>query len=311
MKLIKIFDENERDLKAILNVDLCIVNGLRRVMMADMGGYAFDDIEIKKNTTIFHDELLKHRIGLIPVTMGSELTFGLNMSNNEDKERYVLSDDIMCFDENVSYKVMKNIPILVLRKDDRIEFSAKTIKGSGKEDMKYSMIENMNFVKMKEVEEKQDIPDEVEENMYENLYYGRKYLLERNNIKYKVSKKYCLKVSTVMMNVKQVLSMGLLLLRNRLVRMRDINYEEILVADRYYNFRIHDIDYIGAGIFAKMLLKRGNVKIATFTKKHLLDSFFEFKIELNESETLSILKIKEEEMNKVIKLIDEISKEIK
>lgn len=64
------------------NLDVCFINSIRCVIISDIRGYAFDDIEIKKNTTIFHDEYLKHRIGLIPVMMGCQMVFGCYCVNN-------------------------------------------------------------------------------------------------------------------------------------------------------------------------------------------------------------------------------------
>lgn len=302
--MLKIIEERDNNIKIMFkNLDRYLVNSIRRVIMSDIGGYAFDEIEIKKNTTIFHDELIKHRIGLIPVDMGSSITFSCSLTNLDNKEKYVLSNDIVCLDENVTYRIMDDIPIVVLDKDQEIDFTAKTNKDISSKDIKYSLIESIKFLKMKKMKKRYD---DISEYLYEDMYYGRKYLLEGKE--YEETTDYYMEMTTIMKNAKQVMRIGLMKLRNRLVNMRDLNINDIERNENYYNFKISDIDYVEASIFVSMLLKREDIKIATYTRKHLLDKNFEFKIEFNNNENQIILKIKEEEMDKVIKKVDKLEK---
>ncbi|KZW04130.1 insert subdomain of RNA polymerase alpha subunit [Exidia glandulosa HHB12029] len=49
------------------NVDLAFANSLRRVMMADLPTVAIDIVEIESNTGVLVDELLAHRLGMVPL----------------------------------------------------------------------------------------------------------------------------------------------------------------------------------------------------------------------------------------------------
>ena len=49
------------------NVDLSFANSLRRIMIADIPTVAIDMVEIRNNTTVFPDEFLAHRLGMVPL----------------------------------------------------------------------------------------------------------------------------------------------------------------------------------------------------------------------------------------------------
>jgi DNA-directed RNA polymerase alpha subunit len=66
--------ENIQEKKNVLScdindVDVCIVNALRRIIMSEIPTIAFDeeDIVIHKNSCSLHDQFLSHRISLIPL----------------------------------------------------------------------------------------------------------------------------------------------------------------------------------------------------------------------------------------------------
>jgi DNA-directed RNA polymerase I and III subunit RPAC1 len=48
-------------------IDAPLANALRRVMIADIPTMAFDKVVLWQNTSIIHDEVLAHRLGLVPV----------------------------------------------------------------------------------------------------------------------------------------------------------------------------------------------------------------------------------------------------
>ena len=301
---LKIIKNDNKTLELVTNnLDLSFINGLRRILIGEIGCYAFDEIEITKNTTVFHNEFIMHRIGLIPLILNREMTFKCSVVNSDNGNKYVLSNDIRSIDESIEYKIMKNIPIIVLGKNEEISFVAKASKDIAKKDIKYALLERVKFIKMKEVE-----GDELKSMMYKNMYYGRKYLL---NKKYKETDRYYFYMRSIFDDVYKILKIGLMKMKNMLIELRDKDIEMVMEKDsRYYNYKIRDIDYIESAILTSMLMKREDVKLATYTRKHFLDDFFEFKLELKESDRISILKIKEEEMEKAIKIVDVMLKEV-
>ena len=86
------------------NANVSIANALRRVLLSDIKTVVFDTdkdiINIIKNTTRFHNEILKQRLGCIPIHIKdldniSNLQIELNMNNESDSLQYVTSNNFL------------------------------------------------------------------------------------------------------------------------------------------------------------------------------------------------------------------------
>jgi len=65
---IKIISQDERELVFdMIGVDPAIANALRRIMVAEVPTVAIERVYIRQNTSIIPDEILAHRLGLIPI----------------------------------------------------------------------------------------------------------------------------------------------------------------------------------------------------------------------------------------------------
>lgn len=101
------------------DVDLSIVNALRRVIISEIPnvGFKFDpnnftepkDINIIQNNTPLHNEFIQHRISLIPINVtidelsvwnSDDYTFEINKTNNTGSLMNVYSSDINVIDSN-------------------------------------------------------------------------------------------------------------------------------------------------------------------------------------------------------------------
>lgn len=63
---VNIFDNNRLEF-GIKEVDISIINSLRRICLAEVPTIAFDKIIINKNDSVLHNEFLEHRLELIPI----------------------------------------------------------------------------------------------------------------------------------------------------------------------------------------------------------------------------------------------------
>jgi len=84
------------------NTNVSIANALRRVLLSDIEVVVFDTdndkINVYENTTRFHNEILKQRLGCIPIHIKDidsieNLIIELNINNESDSIQYVTSKD--------------------------------------------------------------------------------------------------------------------------------------------------------------------------------------------------------------------------
>ena len=91
--------------------DVSVANALRRVILADVPSIAIELVEIESNTTVFNDEFIAHRLGLIPLVSTDvhnmktiyeagedeevqDIEFSLNVSCRSEDTQHVTSDDL-------------------------------------------------------------------------------------------------------------------------------------------------------------------------------------------------------------------------
>jgi len=136
-----------------------LANALRRIMIADVPTMAIENVFIYENNTIFPDEYLAHRLGLIPMNAnadeftdydcenedyGNTLSFKLHKVNNTDEVINCTSDDIeFCPIEGQDTSdtlLKKNVLICKLAPRNEIEMIMKATKGSGETHAKWSPV---------------------------------------------------------------------------------------------------------------------------------------------------------------------------
>ena len=51
----------------LVGIDASLANALRRILLAEVPTVAIETVYVEENTSIIHDEVLAHRLGLLPV----------------------------------------------------------------------------------------------------------------------------------------------------------------------------------------------------------------------------------------------------
>ena len=65
---IEIIRKEDREMEFdIIGIDQSIANALRRIMISEIPTMAIERVDIYMNTSIIADEILSHRLGLIPI----------------------------------------------------------------------------------------------------------------------------------------------------------------------------------------------------------------------------------------------------
>src|SRR4030042_3175635 len=148
--------------KAVLHInetDAYFVNSLRRVMLADLPKLSIDDVIIYDNTSPLFDEVIAHRISLIPIPTDLKLLSFKNQCTckgagcvnctvrytlSKEGEGIVYSGDLQ--PEEKSWAIKEDlIPIVELSKDQRLILEVEAVLGRGKDHAKWQSVQAPAF----------------------------------------------------------------------------------------------------------------------------------------------------------------------
>lgn len=140
-----------------------LANAIRRYVN-QIPTIAIDEVEIHKNDSPLYDEIVAHRMGLIPFKMKKGK--GVHeLKLKVKKQGYVYSESL----EGDLKVVYEKIPITYLNEGQEIKINATTKIGTGKEHSKFipGMITYRNFFKIKA---NNDCPKEIAELCPKNIF---------------------------------------------------------------------------------------------------------------------------------------------
>jgi DNA-directed RNA polymerase subunit D len=152
---IKVLSREQDTLRFVLSdVSPAFANAIRRIILAEVPVMAIDDVMILENNSVMYDEILAHRLGLIPVT--TDQTYNLpeectcKSELGCEKCRASLSLEVEASDpvevvyssnlkpENPEVKpVSDKIPIIKLAQGQRVKLEAYARLGRGRDHAKW------------------------------------------------------------------------------------------------------------------------------------------------------------------------------
>lgn len=152
---VEVINKSQDELDFVIDgIDAAMANTLRRIMFAEIPIMAVKEVEFKKNNSALYDEILAHRIGLIPLTTDLK-TYNLpkdckcegegcalcqvhlSFSSDKGEPRMIYAKDLKSTDPKV-VPVIGDLPLVELMKDQKLEFTATAVLGFGKDHVKHS-----------------------------------------------------------------------------------------------------------------------------------------------------------------------------
>jgi len=154
MKVKNIELKGNKGVIKIEDTDVYFVNALRRIMLSELPKLAIDDVIIYDNTSPLFDEIISHRLGLIPIPTDLRLmvfrkdckckgkgcpSCTVRYTLSKEEEGIVLSGDLQ--PEHESFKIKEDkIPIVELFKGQRIILEVEAVLGVTEDHAKWQTI---------------------------------------------------------------------------------------------------------------------------------------------------------------------------
>ena len=143
-------------------LDVAFANALRRTMLTRLPAMAIDEVLVLENTSVMYDEMLAHRMGLVPLVTDLEsynlpeecdcegkgcslcqCTLTLEKQAG-DEEEIVYSRDLSSQDPKV-IPALGEIPLVKLAPNQRLIIEAYARLGKGVENAKYQPVSTVSY----------------------------------------------------------------------------------------------------------------------------------------------------------------------
>ncbi|MEA2037997.1 MAG: DNA-directed RNA polymerase subunit D [Nanoarchaeota archaeon] len=144
--------ENNKSSFVLMNSTPSFANTIRRTIIEEVPTMAIEDVEFRKNNSILYDEIIAHRLGLLPLTTDLKsynlpsdckcegkgcARCQLKLTLKSKGPCTVYASDIHTRDAAVK-PVFAKTPIVKLLKNQSLELEATAVLGQGKEHVKWA-----------------------------------------------------------------------------------------------------------------------------------------------------------------------------
>jgi DNA-directed RNA polymerase subunit D len=156
---IEVLEKDEANLRIIIrDVDVPLMNALRRIALAQVPSMAIDEVVMIENSSILQDEMIAHRLGLTPLKTdldgynlpeecSCKSEFGCNLcrvtltldAESKDGTRTVYSGELISENPEV-IPVSDRVPIIKLAKGQKLKLEAYARLGKGKVHAKWQPV---------------------------------------------------------------------------------------------------------------------------------------------------------------------------
>ncbi|MFX1488819.1 MAG: DNA-directed RNA polymerase subunit D [Promethearchaeota archaeon] len=161
---IKVLEKTDSKLVFVVeNISIEIANSIRRIITSEIPVMAIDEVIVLKNDSPLYDEIISHRLAMIPLTTDLE-TYNLpqdcecggfgcplcqvsltcEVTNTTNTPLEVYSGDLKSNDPKI-IPVNPKIPIVKIDKNNQLIFEAYAILGKAKDHVKWQAVSNIFY----------------------------------------------------------------------------------------------------------------------------------------------------------------------
>jgi DNA-directed RNA polymerase subunit D len=161
---IEVVEKSDRKFTFIVEgLSIEMANAIRRILLSEIPVMAVDEVIVLKNDSPLYDEVIAHRIGMIPLKTDLEaynlpsecdcsgygcplcqVSLTLEVTNTSNMPLDIYSGDLKSNDPKIT-PVDPNIPIVKIDKNDSIILEAYAVLGFAKNHVKWQAVSNIFY----------------------------------------------------------------------------------------------------------------------------------------------------------------------
>ncbi|XP_042624931.1 DNA-directed RNA polymerases I and III subunit RPAC1-like isoform X2 [Cyprinus carpio] len=149
----------------MIGIDASIANAFRRILLAEVPTMAIEKVFIYNNTSIIQDEILAHRLGLVPIKADPRLFEYRNPVYSGDIKWLPIGNQADVFADAKIGPVHGDILLAQLRPGQELDVVMHCVKGIGKDHAKFSPVATASYRLLPEITLLQTIEGEQAERL--------------------------------------------------------------------------------------------------------------------------------------------------
>jgi len=161
---LEVLEKNDRKLVFVIEgISIEMANAIRRIIISEMPVMAVDEVIILKNDSPLYDEIIAHRLSMIPLTTDlnvyklprdcecggygcplCQVSLTCEVTNTSNNPIEIYSGNLNSNDPQI-IPVNPNIPLVKIDKNDKVIIEAYAVLGLAKDHIKYQAISNILY----------------------------------------------------------------------------------------------------------------------------------------------------------------------